>query len=391
MLANVRHHPFRTTLVLIATLIGLVTGAYIWALKATDTSQLARALVWGDSGFGDQELFPARRISAGSEKVIFEEATGSQVGNFEYGGVGIGELAEANQTTALIVLHGDVLLYEQYFNGSSHDSVQTSFSVAKSFTATLLGIALEEGLVRGLGDSVTDYVPELAQRDPAFTEITLLHLLTMSSGLSFDHGSSPWADPANTYYGTDLRSSLLDTPYPEGLPGAVFDYNDWNVILLGMVLERATGMSVAEYTESRLWQPMGAEADGSWSLDSTQHGFEKMFVGVNGRAIDFAKLGWLYLHDGRNGSKQVIPEAFIAEATSNNITTDPAPEYQYLWWIDENRDAYYANGDHGQFIYVDRAAQLVIVRHGRSPGDVDWVQLMGDMARWLAPQLTSSP
>ncbi|MCP5028811.1 MAG: serine hydrolase, partial [Actinomycetia bacterium] len=169
----------------------------------------------------------------------------------------------------------------------------------------------------------------------------------------------------------------------------VFDYNDWNVVLLGLVLERATGMPVTEFMETRLWQPMGAEGDGSWSLDSEGHGFEKMFVGVNGRAIDFAKLGWLYLHQGRNGDHQVVPSAFISEATGLDTTTDPAPGYQYLWWIDQERTSYYANGDHGQFIYVDPGADLVIVRHGRSPGDIDWIRFMGDLADWLEPQLSS--
>lgn len=114
-----------------------------------------------------------------------------------------------------------------------------------------------------------------------------------------------------------------------------------------------------------------------------------MFVGVNGLAIDFAKLGWLYLHKGRNGERQVVPSAFIAEATSLDATTDPARESQYLWWIDEERASFFANGDHGQFIYVDPGAELVIVRHGRSGDDVDWIRFMGELADWLEPQLSS--
>ncbi|MCP3992197.1 MAG: hypothetical protein GY724_24210, partial [Actinomycetia bacterium] len=85
----------------------------------------------------------------------------------------------------------------------------------------------------------------------------------------------------------------------------------------------------------------------------------------------------------------VVPSAFISEATGLDTTTDPAPEYQYLWWIDQERASYYANGDHGQFIYVDPGRDLVIVRHGSSPGDVDWIRFMGDLADWLEPQLSS--
>lgn len=148
-------------------------------------------------------------------------------------------------------------------------------------------------------------------------------------------------------------------------------------------------MMVSEFMETRLWQPMGAEFDGSWSLDSERHGFEKMFVGVNGRAIDFAKLGWIYLHEGMNGERQVVPSEFVIEATRLNTNTDPATEYQYLWWVDEDRSAYFANGDHGQFIYVDPDADLVIVRHGRSGDGLDWIRFLGELADWLEPQINA--
>jgi CubicO group peptidase (beta-lactamase class C family) len=370
--------------------LGVATvGIYVWALSATDTSQFARAIVWGSSGFGDQERFPSRPMAAADDPLMFSAVNDSPVGDYVNDhDVPLDQLLESNDTTAFIVLHADELLYEGYFNGSSRESLQTSFSVAKSFTATLVGIAIEEGSIGSLEDPVTVYLPELAERDDRFGDITLQHLITMSSGLSFQDGSSPWADPANTYYGIDLRSAAIDKPGIDGPPGVVFDYNDWDVILLGLVLERSTGLPVAEYAETRLWQPMGAEGAGSWSIDSEDHGFEKMFVGVNGRAIDFAKLGWLYLNDGRNGTRQVVPERFVAEATREDTSTDPAPEYQYLWWIDHDRESYFANGDHGQFIYIDPNANLVIVRHGRGVGDLDWVRFMGDLAEWIKPQLS---
>ncbi len=202
----------------------------------------------------------------------------------------------------------------------------------------------------------------------------------------------PWHDPANTYHGRNLReAALTQTEVAEG-PGIRFHYNDWNLPLVGLVLERATGMSVSEYMQTRLWQPMGAEADGSWSLDSATSGFEKVFVGINATAIDFAKLGWLYLNEGRNGHTQVVSSAFVADATRIDTTTDPASHYQYYWWIDEDRNSYYAQGDHCQYIYVAPAADLVLVRHGRSCGDtdevdVDWAGFLGGLVDWLGPQL----
>ncbi len=387
-----RARPWLVALSAVLALTGVGgIGVYVWARSATDTSQFARALLWGESAYGDQDRFPSRAVHASQGPVVFEPVSDSPVAGYvsEARSLPLEELLEETDTTAFIVLHGDTVLYEGYFNGSNREAIQTSFSVAKSFIATLVGIAIDEGLLAGLDEPVTRYVPELLGRDERFGDITLRHLITMSSGLSFDDGSSPWADPANTYHGTNLRDAVVNKPDVVGPPGAVFDYNDWNVILLGLVLERATGMSLTDYTESRLWQPMGAEADGYWSLDSERHGFEKMFVGVNARAIDFAKLGWIYLNDGRNGADQVVPADFVAEATRLDTTTDPAPGYQYLWWVDGNNQSYFAAGDHGQFIYVDPGAELVIVRHGRS-GDFDWPTFFAGLSDWLEPQLTRS-
>ena len=374
---------------------GLGVGA--WALTATDTSQLARAIVWQDSSFDDSGRFPFHTLRASPNPVTFGGATGPPLDGFTVDQTGetMPSFLERTDTTAFIVLHGDNLVHEAYFNGSNREATQTSFSVAKSFTATLVGIALDEGFISSLDDPLTDYLPELSERDPRFGDIKLRHMITMSSGLGFREGSTPWDDPANTYYGTDLRSAALTTTEIETAPGEEFHYNDWNLILMGVVLERTTGMSLSTFMETRLWQPMGAEADGTWSLDSETSGYEKVFVGINGRAIDFAKLGWLYMNDGRNGSHQVIPDGFVDEATRVDTTTDPAPHYQYYWWIDEDRNSYYAQGDHCQYIYVDPAADLVLVRHGLTCGDtddvdVDWVGFLGGLVDWLGPQFSDA-
>jgi CubicO group peptidase (beta-lactamase class C family) len=369
-------------------------GVGIWAFSATDTSQLARAIVWQDSSFDDSGRFPFRAFSASSDPVTFSHVAGSPLEGFRVDATGeaLESFLGRTETTAFIVLHGDVLLYEAYFNGSNREATQTSFSVAKSFTATLVGIALEEGFISSLDDPLTDYLPELIERDPRFGDITLRHAITMSSGLGFREGASPWDDPANTYYGTDLRTAALTKTEIEVAPGREFHYNDWNLVLMGVVLERTTGMSLSAYMETRLWQPMGAEADGSWSLDSETSGFEKVFVGINARAIDFAKLGWLYLNEGRSRDHQVVPAAFVDEATRVDTTTDPASHYQYYWWIDEDRNSYYAQGDHCQYIYVDPDADVALVRHGSSCGDsenvdVDWAGFLGGLVDWLEPQL----
>jgi CubicO group peptidase (beta-lactamase class C family) len=379
---------------LILGLAVIVGGLFLWALTATDTSQLARLLVWqegsifGDSSSNDWQRFPSRVIHASPEPVGFEVATPDWLADLTLDDKPLAAYLEATNTTAFIILHGDEILYEGYFNGSSREATQSSLSMAKSFATTLVGIAVDEGYIASLDDPVTLYIPELLDRDPRFAHITIRHLVAMTSGLKFEEYLSPWDDATTSYWSPDLRAAALNTEIAEA-PGYRFHYNDYNTILIGMVLERATGMTVSDYLETRLWRPMGAEGEASWSLDSKHSGFEQMSVGINARAIDFAKLGWLFLNQGKNGDRQVVPAAWVEEATRMDTTTDPAAEYQYGWWVDVSRggNAYNADGHRGQFIYVYPRADLVLVRHGTDTGGIYWTGLLGDIARWIERQM----
>jgi CubicO group peptidase (beta-lactamase class C family) len=351
--------------------------------------------MWGDSDAGDLYRFPTRQLKASDNPMVFEPVLQDKLSQTPITESAIQEtqmslesFLEITNATAFIVLHGEQLLYEAYFNGSSREAIQGSFSAAKSFTSTLIGIAIEEGFILSLDDPITEYLPELVERDRRFERITIRHLITMSSGLRWDRsGSNPFSDDFITYYSPDLRATALDSEIIEA-PGKRFTYNDYNPLLVGMILERATGMSVSEYMETRLWQPMGAEGEGSWSLDSKQSAFEKMFVGVNGRAIDLVKLGWLFLNEGKNGDAQVVPSSWVKEATSYDTSHDPAAEYQYYWWVDDKTGGYYAEGDKCQFIYVYPKADLVLARFGTDCGDfvfgIHWMRLL---AQHLETQL----
>ena len=168
----------------LATLVAAVLGVYVWAWTSTDDSTIARAMIWRESDVGDQHRFPARRISAGAH-------TSPLVRGVEAHLVLSGEQENFDQflhdadTLAFVVVHEDKLVYERYFGGSTRETLQTSFSVAKSFVSTLVGIAIDEGLIGSVDDRITKYVPELARRDPRFRQITLRHLLTMSSGIRY--------------------------------------------------------------------------------------------------------------------------------------------------------------------------------------------------------------
>lgn len=148
-----------------------------------------------------------------------------------------------------------------------------------------------------------------------------------------------------------------------------------------MVLERATGMSVSDYMATRLWQPLGAERDATWSLDSERSGFEKMESGLNATAVDYARFGLLFLHDGVWSDTRIVSEEWV-----NAATTPYLHSYGYYWWVDAERPGrFYALGKYGQYIYVAPDADTVVVRLGRDWGiDNDtWLVIFRDIADQL--------
>jgi CubicO group peptidase (beta-lactamase class C family) len=373
----------------IGTLVLVVGAVYAWAWLSVGSSTTARAMIWMGADVDDQHRFPFRVIPAGDHASELPDGaeidlTGSSPGGDE----DFDAFLRQTDTLAFVVVHKGGLVYERYFDGSKRATLLTSFSVAKSFLSTLVGIAIEEGAIGGVDDPVTDYLPELAERDERFGQITLRHLLTMSSGLRYDEhsGPLPWGDDISTYYGTDLRDVGLNDSQIVEDPGTAWLYNNYNPLLLGMVLERATGMPVAEYMSTRLWRPLGAEEDATWSLDSEHSGFEKMESGLNAAAVDYARFGLLFLHGGQWNDAQVVPMSWVDSATAGDAT-DPAGFYQYFWWVDEERsDRFYALGNLGQYIYVAPDAGVVIVRNGREWGTENdtWLDTFRTIADELA-------
>jgi CubicO group peptidase (beta-lactamase class C family) len=372
----------------LAVLVVAVLGVYGWAWLSTDESTFARALIWRDSDVDDQNRFPARRIPAGAGTSPLPAAAEPDV-VISGEGTGLDEFLRETDTLAFVVVHEDQLVWERYFGGSTRESLLTSFSVAKSFVSTLVGIAIDEGLIGSVEDPLTDYLPELAARDPDFREIRLRDLLTMSSGIRYEEGGFPSSgDDTYTYYGVDLRDVALNRTRIEQPPGITWHYNNYHPLLLGLVLERTTGTSVSEFMARTLWQPLGAEADATWNLDSKRSGFEKMESGLNARAVDYARFGLLLLHRGEWNGRRIVSEEWVRAATRGDPDVGPAyyQQYQYFWWIDPQRpERFYAMGKYGQYIYVAPDADTVIVRFGRDwgVGNTTWVTTFRDVADQL--------
>ena len=372
----------------VGLLIAAALGLYVWAWSSTDESTFARAVIWRESDVGDQHRFPARPIPAGARTSPLRagvEADLDATGEAK----GLDELLRGTDTLAFLVVHDDRLVYERYFDGTTRESLQTSFSAAKSFVSTLVGIAIDEGLIDSIEDPVTDYLPELAARDPEFRQITLRHLLTMSSGIRYREGGFPsLGDDTYTYYGVDLRDLALNRTQIDGTPGVAWQYNNYHPLLLGLVLERVTGTSVSDFMAKTLWQPLGAEAAATWSLDSERSGFEKMESGVNARPVDYARFGLLFLHNGEWNGRRIVSEDWVRAATGAEPTTDSAyyHGYRYFWWLDVNRPGrFYALGKYGQYIYVAPDADAVVVRFGRDwgVGNTTWLTTFRDLADQL--------
>jgi CubicO group peptidase (beta-lactamase class C family) len=372
----------------LAVPVAAMLGFYLWAWTSTDDSTLARAVIWRESDVGDQHRFPARRIEAGGrasalpagvERDLVLTGEGRELDTF----------LRETETLAFVVVHRDRLVREEYFGGSRRDSLQTSFSAAKSFVSTLVGIAIDEGLIGSVDDRITKYVPELAERDPRFRRITVRDLLTMSSGIRYEEGGFPsFGDDTYTYYGTDLRDVALSRTRIGQPPGIAWQYNNFHPLLLGLALERVAKTSVSAFMATRLWQPLGPEADATWNLDSERSGFEKLESGLNARPVDYARFGLLFLHDGVWNGNRIVSEKWVRAATGAD-TSDLAYYYGYgyFWWLDVERPGrFYAMGKYGQYIYVAPDADTVVVRLGRDSGvgNSTWLMAFREVADQLA-------
>jgi CubicO group peptidase (beta-lactamase class C family) len=287
-------------------------------------------------------------------------------------------------------------LYEEYFNDTSRETLATSFSVAKSFASALVGIAIDEGYIDSVNEPITNYLPELVERDARFSRVTIRHLLLMASGLDYE-ANRIWLfngdDPLTTYYPDQRKAALEFTNIVDG-PEEYFSYNKYHPQLLGLILERSTGISVTDYLQEKIWTPVGMEFDGSWSLDSDWSNFEKMEAGINARPIDFAKFGRLFLRKGEWNGVRLISKDWIERSTQadlsiqNNdyykdefgqyILNDRNGYYKYMWYgmfREEGHPDISAEGDRGQYIFVSPQSNIIIVRNGFEFGNtpIDWM------------------
>ncbi len=351
-----------------------------------------RVIAWQDADYDDFKRFKSAPIEAPDTPFFFTPGTEAQKEQLRRTFTealeteDLEQFLERQRTHSFIVIRNDTILYENYFNDNDRESVQTSFSVSKSILSLLVGIAIEQGHISGIDDPITSYLPELTERDPRFEDITVGHLLSMRSGIEYSGKISfPFvtADDPKTYYHPDLRRVALKHTNIDTLPGTRFRYNNYNALLIGLILERTTEQPVSTYMQDNIWRRIGAEFEASWSQDERE--FEKMESGFNARAIDFAKLGRLALNKGSWDGQQLISRKWVSTSTQpkkgkDYVYGDPTQwTYRYFWWgIPEENvlSDFMAIGNMGQLIYVSPRSNTIIARNGNETddfGDANWI------------------
>lgn len=278
------------------------------------------------------------------------------------------KLIESLNPASFLVAWGDTLIYEEYWGEHNETKVGNSFSMGKSIVSLLIGVALDEGKIKSLDEPVANYLPEFNDEKK---EITIRHILTMSSGLSWSESYvSPFCDVAELYYDTDDRDLALNRRTIEEPPGKTFKYKSGDTQVLMYILAAATGQNVSTYASEKLWKKMGAESEAFWSLADDEKSAEKAFCCFYSTSRDFLRLGKLINQRGKWNGEQLVSAAYVDEFSSPapliKGNGKPNDLYGFQYWIYSGLPykVTYFRGMSGQYIISIPSKQLVIVRTG---------------------------
>jgi CubicO group peptidase (beta-lactamase class C family) len=348
-----------------------------------NSCKVGRFFIFNFADIKDHKKFPNRELTAAEDAFQFFKAEKQKVPKqltingkkyaFE-------EFLSEYHTVAFMIIKNDSILYESYFDGYDESSIVPSFSMAKSITSLLIGIAIEDGLIQSVEEPITNYIPELKAN--GFDKVSIEHLLQMTSGLDYNEGYyNPFGDVATFYYGRNLRKAITKMEL-ETAPGVNFDYVSGSTQLLGLILERALkDKSITSYLQEKLWTPLEMEYDASWSIDKKKDGLEKTFCCLNARAVDFAKIGRLMLNKGNYKGQQLVPEEWIVQSTKVDTTNGSASYYQYQWWLPSTEGDFMAQGILGQYIYVNPEKNIIIIRLGKKTGKIGWGSIFNSLSK----------
>ncbi|KQT13864.1 serine hydrolase domain-containing protein [Ramlibacter sp. Leaf400] len=274
------------------------------------------------------------------------------------------------RSAALLIVHDGKLRLERYGLGFDGDGRWTSFSVAKSITSTLVGAALRDGHLRSMDDKVSDYLPEM--NGSAYDDVSIRQLLTMTSGVRWNEDyADPNSDVArfNKHQpepGADALVSYLRRLPREAPPGTRWNYSTGETNLVGVLVSRATGRPLSDYLAEKIWKPAGMEQQATWILNRS--GQEISGCCLQAAARDFARFGLFALDGARVEGKSIVPDGWLAEATSTRTGIGQAGRgYGYQWWTYDD-GSYAARGIFGQGLFLDPRRRLLIVSNANWAG-----------------------
>jgi len=276
---------------------------------------------------------------------------------------------ERTYTNALLIMKDGRIVTEIYRNGSNERTRFMGWSMTKSITSTLVGAALADGLIASLDDPITRYLPEL--KGGGYDGVTIRQILQMRSGVDYEERYD-FANPgiaASNHINALVKNvarfaDVARTIKRKSKPGEVFAYKTIDTAVLGWMIERVSGGSVAAYTARKLWEPLGTEADGFYIMDGEPGtGREFSGAGFNATLRDWARFGQMMLDEGVINGKRVVSADWVKAAQAPAGPEDgPEGGYGYQWWTMANSPAYSAIGLQGQYVYIDPASRTVVVK-----------------------------
>lgn len=337
----------------------------------TDTNVLFWSVEQRDAGFRSLDRIP---ILAKSNLI----AKGDKIYPLPIGtplsvGMDVDDYMKAQRTAGLVIVQDGKVRLEKYGLDFSAKGKWTSFSVAKSFTSTMVGAAIKDGYIKSIDDKVSAYIPDL--KGSAYDDVTIKQLLTMTSGVKWNED---YADPKSDVAlfnlhkpekGVDVTVSYMRTLTREAPAGTKWVYKTGETNLIGVLVSSATKKTLSSYLSEKLWAPFGMEQDASWLLGSTGHEISGCCIQASTR--DYARFGIFMLGGAKTNGKRILPDDWIAAATVKQADIGmPGKGYGYQWWTYDD-GSYAAQGIFGQGIFIDPKRNLVIASNSNWPKATD--------------------
>ena len=323
------------------------------------------------------EIFVTRTVSRAENGAAFTRRDGALDG-FTYAHEGqertIDDFKKHAETTGLVILHKGELVHESYEKGADAGTLFATYSLVKSITTTLVGLAVADGFIQSVDDQLADYLPAL--KGTGYDGVTIKQAMEMSSGVAFD--MVPWPDlPDTIEFITETailgnrRSFEMAASYSRHTePGTFFSYNTAESQILLELVRQTTGKSAALYLEEKLWRPLGMSHDAAWVLDKPgPDGAEFGGAFFNAAVRDWARFGQFIEQDGVWNGEALLPSDWVARAGQPNephlqfgkVFEGSERGYGWHWWPYPN-GAFTASGAYGQTLYIDQAKDLVVAR-----------------------------